>query len=236
MEIIPAVYAYIDYAFAANLLLTIQRDVKEDFIVCIIDVSTISSWAFAQIDSIATLVLLATFALLATTYDHLKVLCILLILSTLGMGTLAFLGINFHHINLPTTIWLFGQSLCLDMAYLSFQTIFFERFIACFKIRGNVGFFIITIDFVGYLGTLALLLFKEFYASHIDWQSFYNHMSFWIGIVCCIAFMGSFVYMIQAKKRKQSIDLSNNVSDETESIEVENSKKENNIYLTTTAI
>lgn len=92
--------------FAANLLLTIQRDVKEDFIVCIIDVSTISSWAFAQIDSIATLVLLATFALLATTYDHLKVLCILLILSTLGMGTLAFLGINFHHINLPTTIWL----------------------------------------------------------------------------------------------------------------------------------
>lgn len=102
------------------------------------------------------------------------------------------------------------------MAYLSFQTIFFERFIACFKIRGNVGFFIITIDFVGYLGTLALLLFKEFYASHIDWQSFYNHMSFWIGIVCCIAFMGSFVYMIQAKKRKQSIDLSNNVSDETE--------------------
>ena len=65
-------------------------NVKEDFIVCIIDVSTISSWAFAQIDSIATLVLLATFALLATTYDHLKVLCILLILSTLGMGTLAF--------------------------------------------------------------------------------------------------------------------------------------------------
>ena len=61
-------------------------------------------------------------------------------------------------------------------------------------------------------------------------------MSFWIGIVCCIAFMGSFVYMIQAKKRKQSIDLSNNVSDETESIEIENSKKENNIYLTTTAI
>lgn len=71
---------YIDYAFCCNLLLTIQRDVKEDFIVCIIDVSTISSWAFAQIDSIATLVLLATFALLATTYDHLKVLCILLIL------------------------------------------------------------------------------------------------------------------------------------------------------------
>ena len=170
--------------FAANPLLTVQRDIKEDFIVCIIDVSTVSSWAFAQIDSIATLVLLATFALLSTTYDHLKVLCILLVLSTCGMGTLAFLGANFEQVGLPTTIWLFLQSLCLDMAYLSFQTIFFERFIACFKIKGNVGFFIITIDFVGYLGTLALLLFKEFYASHIDWASFYNSMSLYIGIVC----------------------------------------------------
>ena len=97
--------------FGANLLLTVQRDIKEDFIVCIIDVQTISSWAFAQIDSIATFVLLAVFALLATTYNHLKVLCMLLILSTFGMGTLAFLGATEGNEHIPTTIWLFLQSL-----------------------------------------------------------------------------------------------------------------------------
>lgn len=217
--------------FAANLLLTVQRDIKEDFIVCIIDVSTVSSWAFAQIDSIATLVLLATFALLSTTYDHLKVLCILLVLSTCGMGTLAFLGANFEQVGLPTTIWLFLQSLCLDMAYLSFQTIFFERFIACFKIKGNVGFFIITIDFVGYLGTLALLLFKKFYASHIDWASFYNSMSLYIGIVCCLAFIGSLVYMIQVRKRKEGP-----LPEKAEEPEKKEETDKENIYLTTTAI
>ena len=79
--------------------------------------------------------------------------------------TLAFIAANFEELAIPVHIWLFLQSLCLDIAYLSFQTIFFERFIACFKIRGNVGFFIITIDFVGYLGTLALLFFKEYFAS-----------------------------------------------------------------------
>ena len=187
--------------FAANLLLTVQRDVKEDFIVCIIDVSTVSSWAFAQIDSIATLVLLAVFALLATTYNHLKVLCVLLVLSIAGMGTLAFVAANFERMQLPVNVWLFLQSLCLDMAYLSFQTIFFERFIACFKIRGNVGFFIITIDFVGYMGTLALLVFKEVCASHVDWALFYNQMSVYIGVACCLAFVGSLVYMIHADKR-----------------------------------
>lgn len=221
--------------FAANLLLTVQRDIKEDFIVCIIDVSTVSSWAFAQIDSIATLVLLATFALLSTTYDHLKVLCILLVLSTCGMGTLAFLGVNFEQVGLPTTIWLFLQSLCLDMAYLSFQTIFFERFIACFKIKGNVGFFIITIDFVGYLGTLALLLFKEFYASHIDWASFYNSMSLYIGIVCCLAFIGSLGYMIQVRKRKEG-PLPEKAEEPEKKEETDKETDKENIYLTTTAI
>lgn len=221
--------------FAANLLLTVQRDIKEDFIVCIIDVSTVSSWAFAQIDSIATLVLLATFALLSTTYDHLKVLCILLVLSTCGMGTLAFLRANFEQVGLPTTIWLFLQSLCLDMAYLSFQTIFFERFIACFKIKGNVGFFIITIDFVGYLGTLALLLFKEFYASHIDWASFYNSMSLYIGIVCCLAFIGSLVYMIQVRKRKEG-PLPEKAEEPEKKEETDKETDKENIYLTTTAI
>ena len=64
--------------FIANLLLTVQRDIKEDFIVCIIDVHSVSSWAFAYIDGIATLVLLGVFAVMSTVKSHLKTLCILL--------------------------------------------------------------------------------------------------------------------------------------------------------------
>lgn len=182
--------------FGANLLLTVQRDIKEDFIVCIIDVSTVSSWAFAYLDSVATLVLLAAFALLSAVGNHLRALCLILIMSAIGMGVIAFLGAESAAIGLPTTAWLFLQTLCIDIAYLSFQTIFFERFIACFKVKGNVGFFIITIDFVGYLGTLALLLFKEFRAPHINWTSFYNSMSVYIGVTCCIAFICSIIYII----------------------------------------
>ena len=182
--------------FGANLLLTVQRDIKEDFIVCIIDVSQVSSWAFAHLDSIATLVLLGEFALLSAVGNHLRALCLILIMSAIGMGTIAFLGAEAGSLNMPVTAWLFLQTLCIDIAYLSFQTIFFERFIACFKVQGNVGFFIITIDFIGYLGTLCLLLFKEFQAPHIDWTSFYNGMSVYIGIACCLAFAGSIIYMI----------------------------------------
>lgn len=45
--------------FVANLFITILRDVKEDFIVNIIDVEAagLSSWAFAKIDGLVTLII-----------------------------------------------------------------------------------------------------------------------------------------------------------------------------------
>ena len=188
--------------FTANLLLTVQRDIKEDFIVCIIDVSTVPAWAFAYIDGIATVILLAMFAVLADVGSHLRVLCILLGVSTAGMALIAFIGAYQTQIALPTSLWLFLQTLCIDIAYLSFQTIFFERFIAFFRVKANVGFFIITIDFIGYLGTLAILLFKELGAPHIDWPLFYNEMSIWVGVACCITFVCSMAYLAQAGQPK----------------------------------
>lgn len=188
--------------FVANLLITVMRDIKKDFIVCIIDVSTISAWTFAHVDTIATLVMLVIFALLATVKNHTTVLHALLALSTLGMGALAFIGANSDTLGISTTTWLFAQSLCIDVAYLGFQTIFFERFIACFKIRGNVGFFIITIDFVGYAGTVALLVFKEYLLTGIDWSVFYDYINLYVGLTCCIAFAGSMAYIVRRKTRR----------------------------------
>ena len=192
--------------FTANLLLTVQRDIKEDFIVCIIDVSTVPSWAFAYLDGIATVVLLAMFAILSAVGSHLRVLCTLLGVSTAGMALLAFIGAYQTQLALPTTLWLFLQTLCIDIAYLSFQTIFFERFIACFKLHANVGFFIITIDFIGYLGTLGILLFKELGAPNIDWPLFYNEMSTWVGVACCIMFVCSVAYLVQAGRTRREAE------------------------------
>lgn len=49
---------------AANFLLVILRDIKEDFLVNIFDVSSYSSWIFARIDSIVTLIILGIFGLM----------------------------------------------------------------------------------------------------------------------------------------------------------------------------
>ena len=73
----------------------------------------------------------------------------------------------------------------------------FDRFIACFKIRGNVGFFIVLTDFLGYTGTVVVLVLKEVVGLELDWASFYNGLAGCVGGICCVLFVASYVYLRQ---------------------------------------
>ena len=97
-----------------------------------------------------------------------------------------------------------------NLHILSFQTLFFERFIACFRIRGNVGFFIITLDFIGYMGTVLVLVLKECFKPNIDWLHFYNLMSGYVGVTCAMAFMGALVYLLARYRRERTVCVGKN--------------------------
>ena len=140
--------------------------------------------------------------------SNIKVLVILLSMVVTGTATMSFVSLNYDTLQLSTVTWLFIQSLSLYIAYLCFQSIFFDRFIACFKIKGNVGFFIITLDFIGYTGTVVVLIFKEFFNPAVNWLDFYNLMSGYVGIACSIAFIGSAVYLIQRYRREKYAEVS----------------------------
>lgn len=188
--------------FIANVVLVVLRDIKEDFLVNIIDVSNYSTWLFAQVDGIVTLIILGIFGLLVFVKDNLRALSVLLGLIIVGMVVMSVVSFGYKQIPMSPVTWLFVQSLCLYMAYLTFQTIFFDRFIACFRIRGNVGFFIALNDFLGYAGTVIVLVAKEFFSPDINWAEFYNLMAGYVGVVCCICFACSFVYLHQRCRRE----------------------------------
>lgn len=188
--------------FIANVVLVVLRDIKEDLLVNIIDVSNYSSWLFAQVDGIVTLIILGVFGLMVFVKDNLKALSVLLGLIIIGMIVMSVISFGHRQIEMSPVTWLFVQSLCLYMAYLTFQTIFFDRFIACFRIRGNVGFFIALNDFLGYAGTVVVLVMKEFFSPDINWAEFYNLMAGYVGVICCICFVGSFFYLHQRYRRE----------------------------------
>ena len=170
--------------FIGNFMLLVLRDIKEDFLVLILDMSNQSSWLFAQVDTIVTLAILALFSAFVFFRSNIKTLMCLMGIVILSCITMAYVSFNYKALDLQPVVWLFIESLCLYIAYLTFQTIFFDRFIACFRIKGNVGFFIAIIDFIGYMGTVTLLSTKEFLNFDMEWFDMFNHMAFFVGAVC----------------------------------------------------
>lgn len=174
--------------FVGNFMLLVLRDIKEDFLVNILDMSNQSSWLFAQVDTIVTLVILGIFAAFIFFRSNIRALMCLMGLVIAGCLVMTYVSLNYEALDWQPVVWLFVQSLCLYIAYLTFQTIFFDRFIACFRIRGNVGFFIAIIDFIGYMGTVTLLSTKEFLNFDMEWFALYNHMACAVGAVCAVLF------------------------------------------------
>lgn len=193
--------------FIGNFMLLVLRDIKEDFLVNILDMSNQSSWLFARIDTIVTLIILGIFALFAFFRSNIRALLWLMTLVIAGCLTMTYVSFHYETLNLKPVTWLFIQSLSLYIAYLTFQTIFFDRFIACFRIKGNVGFFIALIDFIGYLGTVTLLSTKEFLNIELEWFALFNHITGIVGATCSILFIVASILI--HRKYMQGLKLKN---------------------------
>lgn len=204
-ELLKSYLPFLSMLFIANIAIVILRDIKEDFLVNIIDVSAYSPWVLAQVDSVVTVIILVIFGLMVLVKNNLKALSILFGLIIFGMIAMSVISFGQKNFQLSPIVWLFLQSLCLYIAYLTFQTIFFDRFIACFRIKGNVGFFIVMTDFLGYTGTVLVLVLKEFTHPDINWAEFYNQFAGYVGLFCCATFICSFVYLHQRYRKENTI-------------------------------
>ncbi|SIQ29507.1 hypothetical protein SAMN05421797_1011322 [Maribacter ulvicola] len=111
----------------------------------------------------------------------------LLILASMLIGVSTFL---FQQGVLSPVYWMILIGFGLYACYVPFNCIFFDRMIAAFKIEGNAGYLIYIADSFGYLGSMAVLLYKNFGQSNSSW------LQFFMGSIYCIAFLGVGISMI----------------------------------------
>lgn len=98
--------------------------------------------------------------------------------------------------------WMQLISVGLYLSYIPFNCIFFERMIASFRIVGNVGFLIYLADSFGYLGSVVVMLIKEFMQLEISWSAFYSHGVIYGAIIGLAGTAYSFYY---SQKKYKSI-------------------------------
>jgi len=184
------------------ILLTIMRDIRDNFEVEIWKgLGNKDNTIYAKIDTIISVVVLVPISLLilvkknmrAFSIIHLMIIggCLLIVISTV-LFNLGMVGVR------P---WMTMAGLGLYLGYIPYNAIFFERMIASFHYKSNIGFIIYVSDSIGYLGSVAVLLVKELGRPAISWTEFFKEGVLVVGGVGAICATLSLIYFLQSAKK-----------------------------------
>jgi hypothetical protein len=124
-----------------------------------------------------------------------------LTITIVSIGTLVLISSSllFKAHVIDTFSWTILTGLGIFLGYIVFNTVIFERMIALFKIKGNFGFLMYLADSIGYLGSIAVLLFKEFGNINMQHTSFLLNISLFAGIVCAALTVLALFYFYRKK-------------------------------------
>ena len=160
---------------AAYVLLTAFRDFRDNFAAEIWTTLGFgdASAVFTASEAPVAVISLGIMAAIIVVKENLKALVVihLVILAgfaLLGVATLAFQA----HLLSPLT-WMILTGAGLYMAYTPFNAMLFDRMIAYSGQAGTAGFLIYIADASGYLGSAALLVYRNFFAVQMNWLQFF---------------------------------------------------------------
>lgn len=150
--------------------------------------------------------------------------CVLLILGLFGfvknnfkafigfhylmLGTALLAGITtlmFQYGRISPVLWMITVGFGLYACYVPFNCIFFDRMIATFRLKGNAGFLIYIADSFGYLGSMGVLLYKNFGQANISWLQFFVWGIYGIVFMGMLALLVSLMYFKRKFQNNKSV-------------------------------
>lgn len=184
-QYLPGIIAFVSiYLFA-----TIFRDIRDNFSADMWKEMGYTSRPaiFTQTEipiTIFILIIMGAVVLIKNSFKALMVAHIFILLGFVIAGVSTY---YFSHQLLNPFWWMIWVGLGLYLVYIPFNSIFFDRLIAAFSMKGNAGFFIYVADAVGYVGSVSVMLAKEGMNLHIQWTQFFSQS------VMILSLVGTFI-------------------------------------------
>lgn len=147
--------------------------------------------------SIVVLLIMGSLMFLKSNRTALIVNHVIIITGTIIIGWSTYL---FEEGVLQAPTWMILVGLGLYMGYVPFNSIFFERLLAAFRYTGTVGFVMYVADAFGYLGSVAVMFFKEFGYANVSWLNFFVMAGYATAIIGCLLTFGSLIYFYEKGK------------------------------------
>ena len=179
------------------MLLTAYRDFRDNFSAEIWKSLGITDpKIFTQTEALVSFVVLVVIASLMVIKNNFKALIINHIIVIMGMLMVGVGTWLFEQKIIDAPTWMVAVGMGLYFGYIQFNSIFFDRLIATFKYVSTVGFLIYLADSFGYVGSVAVMFYKEFGSHNLSWLDFFLKSSYILSITGTVLMLLSLSYFI----------------------------------------
>ncbi len=160
------------------LILTVIRDVRDNFAIEIwTDLGFGNQPALLTTAElpIALMVLISVGAMTLIS-DNFRALWINHIILIGGAALTILSTFLFQKGMLSPIPWMILSGGGIFLSYILFNGVIFDRLLAAFREKGNAGFLIYMADSVGYLGSVLVLLWRNFGKNDLEWVAFFSDL------------------------------------------------------------
>jgi hypothetical protein len=155
---------------------------------------------FTFTESIVAFTVLIVIGSLMVIKNNFRAMVINHIIVFIGMVTVGISTLAYEKNFIGAPAWMILVGMGLYFGYIQFNSIFFDRLIATFRYVSTVGFLIYLADSFGYLGSVGVLLFKEFGNTELSWLEFFISSGYVLSIAGSILITLSLIYFIAKYK------------------------------------
>jgi len=152
---------------------------------------------YTQTETIITLTLLILIGSLMVIRNNRKAMIVNHIIVLAGMILVSVGNFAFQRGWIGPLPWMTTVGMGLYFGYIQFNSIFFDRLIAAFKYVSTVGFLIYLADSFGYVGSVMVMLYKEFGQKDVSWLEFFINGGYIMSISGSILILLSLVYFVR---------------------------------------
>lgn len=160
---------------------------------------------FTQTETIITLVLLALIGSLMIIRNNKTAMIVNHIIVLAGMIMVGVGNFAFEREWIGPVAWMTIVGMGLYFGYIQFNSIFFDRLIAAFKYVSTVGFLIYLADSFGYVGSVMVMLYKEFGQKNVSWLDFFINGGYIMSVSGSILILLSLVYFTRKHALKSEV-------------------------------
>ena len=95
---------------------------------------------------------------------------------------------------LDPALWMVTVGLGLYVAYVPFNCVLFDRMLAALGSVGTAAFLITFTDAFGYLGSVGVLIYKDFAQPDLSWIGFFTQFSYATAAIAVLSWVLSGVF------------------------------------------